>query len=88
MNDSKQYRVLSIFANLVSGYGWLIVLFWFVIGTGISWTLMSGMMALLIGLLTGIVIGIPIIAFGQLLAVWLDQRNYLRDIAQSLTMRQ
>ncbi len=87
MNDPKQYRVLMFFANLISGYGWLIVIVWFLLGVGLGWSFFGPMVSILLGVVLGLFVGVPIIAGGQLLSVWLDQRNYLRDIANTLVQR-
>ncbi len=80
MYQKKNYNTLRTLSNMISGFGWVIIIILFIagwIGGGQQVGVVGGFFA---GLLTGLIIGIPLIALGQLISVFLDQKEIQEEI--------
>lgn len=89
MYQKKEYKTLRTISNFISGLGWGIVGIFFFVG------LMAGMAAgmggfiggIIIGLILGASLGIPLIILGQSASVFLDQKELLELIHESLSKK-
>lgn len=82
MYQKKEYRTLRTFAQLTAGLGWVVVAVLFIVG------FIAGLKAegLLAGLVAGAIAtsaGLGLIVYGQLVSVFLDQKELLEEIAGS-----
>lgn len=81
MYQRKDYQTLRAVASVTSGFGWLIVGVWVLLGLVIGWQTNGFLVGLLLGVVLGIFGGIPFIVWGQLVSVFLDQKELLEEIA-------
>lgn len=80
MHEVKEYKTLRTFANIASGFGWVIVGVLAFIGLIAGWQAAGFFMGLISGIMFGIFTGIPFILGGQMISVFLDQKELLADI--------
>ncbi|HDL15007.1 MAG TPA: hypothetical protein ENH28_02445 [Euryarchaeota archaeon] len=80
----KEYRTLRTVANFTSGFGWVIVGVLALIGLIIGWQAGGFISGVLSGVIFGVLLGIPFIVAGQMISVFLDQKELLEDIRDSL----
>ena len=93
MSQKKEYHTLRSVANFTSGFGWVIVGVVALIGLILGWKIGDSAMypyfyRLMLGILTGgvvgVLLGIPFVVSGQMVSVFLDQKELLEEIRDSL----
>ena len=84
MYQSKEYKTLRTVANITSGFGWLIVGVLAFIGLVTGWQAGGFISGVLGGIIFGVFLGIPFVVAGQMVSVFLDQKELLEDIRNSL----
>jgi len=84
MYQKKEYATLRTVSNITSGFGWLIVGIFVLIGLLVGWKSGGFFAGLLFGIFSGIAGGIPFVVCGQLVSVFLDQKELLEEIHSSL----
>jgi len=80
MYERKEYATLKTVSNLTAGFGWLIVGIFFLIGLIVGWKSGGFFTGIFSGILFGIVLGIPFIVWGQMISVFVDQKELLEEI--------
>lgn len=88
MYQSKEYKTLRMVANITSGFGWVIVALLAVFGLIIGWQAGGFFSGVIMGIMSGVFIGIPFIVAGQMVSVFLDQKELLEDIRNGETKTQ
>ncbi|HDO25049.1 MAG TPA: hypothetical protein ENG95_00205 [Nitrospirae bacterium] len=84
MYQKKEYRTLRTVANFTSGFGWVIVSVLALIGLIVGWKAGGFLSGVLSGVVFGVLLGIPFIVAGQITSVFLDQKELLEEIRDSL----
>ena len=84
MYQKKEYATLRTVSNLTSGFGWIIVGIFFLAGLVIGWKAGGLIEGIFSGAIAGIAVGIPLIVMGQMVAVFLDQKDLLELILEAL----
>ena len=87
MYQKKDYKTLRTLSNMISGFGWVIIIILFIagwIGGGQQVGVIGGFFA---GLLSGLIIGIPLVALGQLISVFLDQKEVQEEILATINSK-
>jgi hypothetical protein len=84
MYQKKEYATLKTVSNLTAGFGWLIVGIFFLIGLIVGWKSGGFVAGIFSGVLFGIVLGIPFIVWGQLVSVFIDQKELLEEILEAV----
>ena len=84
MYQKKDYNTLRLVANFTSGFGWIIVGILAVIGLIVGWKSGGFLVGVFGGAVFGIVVGIPFIVAGQMVSVFMDQKDLLEEISDSL----
>lgn len=89
MYQKKEYNTLRLVANFTSGFGWIIVGILALIGLIVGWKIgRNPVDSLLVGVLGGaifgIVVGVPFIVAGQLVSVFMDQKDLLEEILNAI----
>lgn len=85
MYQSKDYKTLRTVANITSGFGWVIVGILAFIGLIVGWQANGFFAGVLGGILFGVFVGIPFIVSGQMVSVFLDQKELLEDIREGVS---
>lgn len=80
MYQKKEYHTLRLVANFTSGFGWIIVGVLALIGLIIGWKSGGFLSGVLGGVMFGILFGIPFVVAGQMVSVFLDQKELLEEI--------
>ena len=80
MYKKKEYKTLRLVSNVTSGFGWVIVALLFILGWVVGSQSVGGLAGFFSGLVFGITAGIPIIVSGQLISVFMDQKELLEEI--------
>jgi len=84
MYQKKEYHTLRTVASFTSGFGWVIVGVLALIGLIVGWKAGGFLSGVLSGVIFGVLLGIPFIVSGQMISVFLDQKELLEDIRDSL----
>jgi len=84
MYQKKEYATLKTVSNLTAGFGWVIVGIFFLIGLIVGWKSGGFFTGIFSGVLFGIVLGIPFIVWGQLVSVFVDQKELLEEILEAV----
>ena len=84
MYQKKEYNTLRLVANFTSGFGWIIVGILALIGLIVGWKSGGFLVGVFGGAIFGIVFGIPFIVAGQMVSVFMDQKDLLEEISDSL----
>jgi len=82
MYQKKEYTTLKTVSNITAGFGWVIVGVFFLIGLIVGWKSGGFFAGIFSGILCGIVLGIPFIIWGQLVSVFVDQKELLEEILE------
>ncbi len=67
-------------ANITSAFGWVIVGLFVLIGLIVGWKSGGFLVGVFGGAVFGIVVGIPFIVAGQMVSVFMDQKDLLEEI--------
>ena len=84
MYEKKEYATLKTVSHLTAGFGWLIVSIFFLIGLIVGWNSGGFFAGIFSGLIVGIVLAIPFIVWGQLVSVFVDQKELLEEILEAV----
>jgi hypothetical protein len=84
MYQKKEYNTLRLVANFTSGFGWIIVGILALIGLIAGWKSGGFLIGVFGGAIFGIVFGIPFIVAGQMVSVFMDQKDLLEEILNAL----
>lgn len=84
MYQKKEYHTLRLVANFTSGFGWVIVGVLSFIGLIVGWKAGGFLYGVLSGIIFGVLLGIPFIVAGQMVSVFLDQKDLLEEILSTL----
>ena len=87
MYTKKEYATLRAVSNVISGLGWGIVIIFFLIGLFAGISLKSFFAGIMFGLVFGIC-GIPLIIVGQNSNIFLDQKELLELIYETLSKQE
>ncbi|MEK6679426.1 MAG: hypothetical protein AABY39_08420 [Nitrospirota bacterium] len=71
-------------ANFTSGFGWIIVGILALIGLIVGWKSGGFLIGFFGGAIFGVVVGVPFIVAGQMVSVFMDQKDLLEEISDSL----
>ncbi|MBI5043307.1 MAG: hypothetical protein HZC10_05670 [Nitrospirae bacterium] len=88
MYQKKEYNTLRLVANFTSGFGWIIVGILALIGLIVGWKSAGFLVGVFGGAVFGIVVGVPFIVAGQMVSVFLDQKDLLEEISDSLKKKE
>ena len=80
MYTKKEYTTLRLVANFTSGFGWIIVGVLALIGLIVGWKSGGFLVGVFGGAVFGIVVGVPFIVAGQMVSVFMDQKDLLEEI--------
>jgi hypothetical protein len=81
--ERKEYKTLRVIATFTSAFGWGIVIFFAFVGLIMGVAALGGI-GIILGPLLGVFAGIPYVAIGQLIGVFMDQKEVLEEILNSL----
>ena len=84
MYQKKEYNTLRLVANFTSGFGWIIVGILAIIGLIVGWKSGGFLVGIIGGVFSGVLFGIPFIVMGQMVSVFMDQKDLLEEISDSL----
>ncbi|MEK6656796.1 MAG: hypothetical protein AABY58_05080 [Nitrospirota bacterium] len=84
MYQKKEYNTLRLVANFTSGFGWVIVGILALIGLIVGWKSGGFLIGVFGGAIFGIVVGVPFIVAGQMVSVFMDQKDLLEEILSAL----
>lgn len=82
--QKNKYKMLRSASNFLVQLGWIVLIFLFVVGIIAGFQASGNPMVILMGGFLGLVIGIPIIVLGQIISVFLDQKELLEEIRDTL----
>jgi hypothetical protein len=82
MYQKKEYRTLRAVANVTAGFGWLIVAGFFLVGFFFGVTAGGFFSGIFLGIVLGAAFGLGFIVYGQLVSVFLDQKDLLEEILE------
>ena len=71
-------------SNVAAGFGWLIVGVFFLTGLIYGWKLGGFSTGIFFGIIFGVLLGIPFIVWGQLTSVFVDQKELLEEILDTV----
>ena len=80
MEKTPAYNTLRYFARFTSSFGWLIVGLWAAIGFVAGWQWSGVLMGVLGGVTLGAALGLPFVLSGQLISVFINQKDLLEAI--------
>lgn len=84
MYQKKEYATLKTVSNLTAGFGWVIVGILFLIGLIVGWNSGGFFAGIFSGILFGVILGIPFIVAGQMVSVFIDQKELLEEILEAV----
>ena len=83
MYQKKEYNTLRMVAKVTSGLGWVIVGLLALIGFATGWAKHDFVTGVLVGIIFAVA-GIPLVVMGQMVSVFLDQKELLEEILGAL----
>lgn len=85
MYERRDYKALRTFATLTAGFGWAVVAFMFVAGFLLGREAQGSLSGLVLGVVGAATFGLGFIVWGQMVSVFLDQKEILEEIHRTLS---
>jgi hypothetical protein len=85
MYQKKEYKTLRWVADITSGFGQVIVGLFGLMGLIIGWKAGGIIVGIIGGVFFGVIFGLPFIVLGQLVSVFLDQKELQEGILSAVS---
>jgi len=84
MYKEKEYNTLRMVSKITSGFGWIIAGIFALFGLITGWSAGGFLAGIIGGIVCGVLLGVPFVIGGQMISVFLDQKELLADILETM----